>query len=352
MKFYITMKKIIIAVIVFIVFPLVLQAEHYSVSLAGRILLQVEKNGEAWYVYPLDVERYYLGRPIDAFNVMKKLSLGAKHDFIQSTDVFPDRLLGRILLDVEKNGEAYYINPVDKMKYYLDRPADAFRIMRELGLGISNTDIVNIPIGDLDKQENSLLDLKKVLHDVPFTSQAPFGDWEDQRQQDGCEEASALMAVKWARGEDLGKQESLDEILAISDYILNKYGEYRDISLSDMKDWIFKDYLEYDNVWIKKEATILDIIEELNNGNLVISPMNGQIMHNPYFTQPGPPRHMIVIRGYDPEDRVFITNDPGTRHGEAYEYDVRILYNAIRDYPTGYHEYIENIEKDVLMVGQ
>lgn len=109
--------------------------------LAGYIFLQVEKNGEAYYFHPLEYRRYYLGRPADAFQVMRKLSLGATHDFIQNTTYFPEHTVGRILLDVEKNGEAYYIYPKDRKKYYLGRPEDAFRIMRELGMGISNVNL-------------------------------------------------------------------------------------------------------------------------------------------------------------------------------------------------------------------
>lgn len=112
----------------------------------GKILLQVEDNGEAWYVYPKNGLRYYLGRPADAFDVMRNLGLGAKHDLIHETEIFPDNLLGMILLDVEQNGEAYYIYPIDKKKYYLGRPDDAFQIMRELGLGISNANLDLLPI--------------------------------------------------------------------------------------------------------------------------------------------------------------------------------------------------------------
>ena len=36
----------------------------------GRIVLQVENNGEAWYINPADLKRYYLGRPQDAFDIM------------------------------------------------------------------------------------------------------------------------------------------------------------------------------------------------------------------------------------------------------------------------------------------
>jgi ribosomal protein L30/L7E len=117
--------------------------------LSGRILLQVERSGEAWYVYPADAKKYYLGRPADAFAVMRRLGLGATHEFISSHTLFPTAVLGKILLDVEKNGEAYYINPVDKKAYYLGRPPDAFRIMRELGLGITNSDLRQIGVGEL-----------------------------------------------------------------------------------------------------------------------------------------------------------------------------------------------------------
>ncbi len=53
------------------------------------------------------------------------------------------------MLDVERNGEAYYVNPDDLKGYYLNRPADAFRVMRELGLGITNDDIRKIGVGGI-----------------------------------------------------------------------------------------------------------------------------------------------------------------------------------------------------------
>jgi hypothetical protein len=47
-------------------------------------------------------------------------------------------------LQVEKNGEAWYINPNDLKRYFLGRPTDAFNIMRTLGLGISNANFDNL----------------------------------------------------------------------------------------------------------------------------------------------------------------------------------------------------------------
>jgi len=123
--------------------------KNLSERVKGQILLQVESCGEAYYIYPDDTKKYYLGRPRDAFNVMRQLGLGATHEFITSHTIYPDHVLGKILLDVEDQGKAYYIYPKDKKAYYLGRPADAFKVMRELGLGITNSDLSKIPEGSL-----------------------------------------------------------------------------------------------------------------------------------------------------------------------------------------------------------
>jgi hypothetical protein len=60
----------------------------------------------------------------------------------------PRIFAGRIFLQVESDGEAYYVNPVNMKMYYLGRPADAFRIMQELSLGITNLDLRQIAVGE------------------------------------------------------------------------------------------------------------------------------------------------------------------------------------------------------------
>ena len=126
----------------------VVSANSLVDRLKGKILLQVQQNGEAWYINPENSLRYYMGRPADAFALMRTLGLGISEDnyfkFKNNNNTAPINLSGKIILRVEKNGEAYYINPDDNKMHYLGRPADAFAIMRQLGLGITDNDLSQI----------------------------------------------------------------------------------------------------------------------------------------------------------------------------------------------------------------
>ena len=122
-------------------------AEAAATTLAGRILLQVESRGEAWYVNPGTLERYYLGRPPDAFNLMRQFSLGVSNrDFDTWHGIAPRRLSGRFLIKPQDFGRAYYVYPPTRRLYYLGRPLDAFNLMRQLGLGISNANLARLAI--------------------------------------------------------------------------------------------------------------------------------------------------------------------------------------------------------------
>ena len=115
-------------------------------KLRGKILLQVEEKGEAWYVNPTNDKRYYLGRPTDAFNIMRTLGIGINEEnYLKFSANGAPSLSGYIVLRVLAKGEAYYVHPVTYKLHYLGRPADAFAIMRKFGLGISNTNLTLIP---------------------------------------------------------------------------------------------------------------------------------------------------------------------------------------------------------------
>ena len=193
------MKKYFFLILIFFLMPLTwpaaVKAASLGKTLAGRILLNVEKNGEAWYVNPVNNNRYYLGRPADAFRIMRELAIGINNSSLarietserdkkigpalaaiaglkevasttedvilriaSSTPAYDKettkRLSGSILLQVEGNGEAWYLNPKDNKKYYLGRPTDAFRIMRELSLGITREDLAKIHKAGINESLN------------------------------------------------------------------------------------------------------------------------------------------------------------------------------------------------------
>lgn len=191
----------------------------------------------------------------------------------------------------------------------------------------------------------------KILLDVPFVAQAPFGEWSDQRQEDGCEEASSIMAIAWATGvKSISLQDAKAKILSIAKWEEEKYGSYHDTSISDTLDRIIKGYYDFDGARLKKNVDVEDIIEELKNGNVVIAPVDGVLLKNPFYSYPGPERHMLVVVGYDEVKKEFITNDPGTRHGEAYRYPKDVFSKALRDYQSGEHLPVEGHEKNIIVI--
>jgi hypothetical protein len=140
----------------FLLIPLLnAKADGLSDRLKGKILLQVEDAGQAWYVEPETKQRAFLGRPSDAFRIMRELGLGISEQTYNSFNGYaPDNLAGKILLRVKANGEAYYVNPDDNKLHFLNRPTDAFGVMRNLGLGIKNEKLNQISIHNKYKQNN------------------------------------------------------------------------------------------------------------------------------------------------------------------------------------------------------
>ncbi len=140
-------KVILFIIIGFLIIPFAYtSAAAKTTSLNGRILLQVESHGEAWYVNPKDSKRYYLADGNDAFEIMRKLGVGisnANLEKIKNSAEYRKKFMGKIFLQVESHGEAYYISFDGRYNYLKDGTA-AYEIMRKSGLGITNTNLNKI----------------------------------------------------------------------------------------------------------------------------------------------------------------------------------------------------------------
>jgi uncharacterized protein YkwD len=125
--------------------------------LAGRIVIRVEKRGEAAYVAPDGKMRYPLSNAGEAFEVFKKLAKGIKKAELEKFPVgsaqdnaaaakeLPAGLSGRFFLSVEERGEIWYINPADRKRYIVSRQEDAMKFIRATGLGVRENAIIKIP---------------------------------------------------------------------------------------------------------------------------------------------------------------------------------------------------------------
>jgi hypothetical protein len=180
--------------------------------LQGYILLQVEDHGEAWYVDNTSRKRFYMKDGPVAYEMLRKFGLGITNANLEKipigldarleetdsdNDGLPDKmeealgsdaydsdsdddgfadgdevragyspissntakiridasltnqLLGKIMLQVESRGEAWYLNPQDGKRYYMKDGASAYQLMRFLSLGITNQDLDQIPAGTI-----------------------------------------------------------------------------------------------------------------------------------------------------------------------------------------------------------
>lgn len=159
----------IVALLVISLLPNAVDAAVYDSALAtrmhGRILLQVEEHGEAWYVRAKDSNRYYMKDGAAAYSIMRFFSQGitdadlAKIPSVANTtamkasssacasNALANRMRGEILLQVQQHGEAWYVDPVKCRAIYMKDGAVAYEAMRFLGLGILNRDLTKIEDG-------------------------------------------------------------------------------------------------------------------------------------------------------------------------------------------------------------
>ncbi len=171
---------------------------------------------------------------------------------------------------------------------------------------------------------------EKLLLSVPFTPQAPTANC-DELHNEACEEASVLMANAFFQGDTrsiLPADEAEAEIEKLTAWQQKNLGYYLSIDSEEAVRMIQEVYGLQAEVVRKFDED--SIKKALSEQKLVLVPVNGRELGNPYFRQPGPIYHMFVIKGYDKNG--FIVNEPGTKRGKDYRYTYDTIRGAVGDY--------------------
>lgn len=190
----------------------------------------------------------------------------------------------------------------------------------------------DLPQPILQKEVGSVQVMGEINLAVPFTVQAPTGDWS-QPYQDACEEASVLMVKEYYAKSGIkliNADTATKEILTMVAFQDETVGFNRDTTSAETAKFAEAVY-NLGTSEILVNPTLDQLKERLNKGQPIIVPVAGRLLKNPYFTSPGPLYHMIVIRGYTKNNQ-FIVNDPGTKRGNAFLYSFDTIMHAIHDW--------------------
>ncbi len=208
----------------------------------------------------------------------------------------------------------------------------------------------NFPIGNIPEEseieETIVQDFSSELEEsvdlsVPFIVQAPFAEW-DELHKEACEEAVLIIANAWLNNQELTKEQANEQILDSVKWQEDNWGGHYDLNASETVR-LADQYFGIEKIYITNVDSIDNVKYELSKGNIVIVPAAGRLLKNPYYRQPGPPYHMLVVKGYNKKG--IITNDPGTRLGADFIYSDDIFFKAIHDWPFSLDE-IKFLSKD------
>lgn len=155
---------------------------------------------------------------------------------------------------------------------------------------------------------------------------------------------SLIMVHHFLEGTELTRAQAEQELLALVQWE-TEHGYPEDVTIAELGQ-IAKEYYGH-TPRIVENPTVEDLKGLLADGHPIIVPAAGRDLGNPYFSGEGPWYHMLVLTGYG--WRSFITNDPGTRRGEGYEYRFSTLLEAIHDW-TGIKEEIRKGRSAVLVL--
>ncbi len=191
--------------------------------------------------------------------------------------------------------------------------------------------------------------LEEVNWKVPFTVQAPLGEW-DAAHEEACEEASVLMVLRYFSDQTIPSPKNAEQGIQM---FIKQNAETLEFPVSQTVQQVaallaLNDRSKQLKISVKSQPTVASIKSDLSAGRLIIVPAYGRALGNPYYRSPGPLYHMLVLKGYT-RDGFLITNDPGTKRGENYPYLFETILAANHDWNDGD---VEHGDRAVIVVGK
>jgi hypothetical protein len=176
-----------------------------------------------------------------------------------------------------------------------------------------------------------------VLLPVPYTDQAPLGDWA--AKQHTCEEASLAMVDRYLAGDHSGSQ--IDALTANA--AINRITRWKpavDLTTEQVGE-VATEHLGWSHEVLP--ATRANMQQQLALGRPLIVGVRTHGLGNSnypgyatHYEQPGwSVSHYLVVTGYD-QSGSFVLNDPGLTRGHGYSITYDQLMHAIDDLDQAY----------------
>jgi hypothetical protein len=124
--------------------------EKMAERLSGKLLLQTQLRGQLWYLNPVDQKRYYLGKENEAFRFIQRVVVSTSSEQMVEYEYFDKRFpkyLGGYFVTGNLE-DICYIEPVTLNGNCFQTIDEAYDMIKEIALGVSNDDLRSIAVGD------------------------------------------------------------------------------------------------------------------------------------------------------------------------------------------------------------
>ena len=160
---------------------------------------------------------------------------------------------------------------------------------------------------------------------VPYTSQAPAGDWSEP-WQNACEETSIYMVSSFYANDPIKRDAAIKNIKNILAVKKQDFKVSKDESLAEIAALIKALGFPW-STKIVDDPTPEQLKQELSLNRPIIVPV-----YAPTLGQTdGANYHVMVLIGYDDATQTFIVNDPGVTNGQNRHFPYATFMQAIHD---------------------